>query len=278
MGLDGRAGDSVELVDLRPQLARRDLLEVEHQRHRGSSLDAGRGGGSISSRSTRKEHHMPFELPDLPVCLRRARAPHRRRDDADPPRPAPQGLRRQRERRARRHVACRRRQHRFGADQPRDPARREAGPGPEQRRRPREPQSLLADHEPRRRRRTVRRPREGDRRDVRELRRAQGRGDRRRRQALRQRLDVARVGRHRSLALLDAESGLADPAGRLAAARNRRLGACVLPQVSRTSARPTSKPGGTSSTGTRSDGDTQRRASRRTRAPRAISRAWFSPA
>ena len=42
---------------------------------------------------------------------------------------------------------------------------------------------------------------------------------------------LARLGRHRPRRLLDAEPGLAGPAGRRAAARHRRLGARVLPQV-----------------------------------------------
>ena len=49
----------------------------------------------------------------------------------------------------------------------------------------------------------------GDRRDLRRLRRAQGRGQRRRRQAVRQRLGVARLGRHGLAVVLDAEPGLA---------------------------------------------------------------------
>ena len=42
---------------------------------------------------------------------------------------------------------------------------------------------------------------------------------------------LARLGRHRPRRLLDAEPGLADHAERRAAARHRRLGARVLPQV-----------------------------------------------
>src|SRR6266496_4091516 len=165
------------------------------------------------------------------VPLRRARAAHRRRDDADPPRHAPQGLRRQRECRPRRNRVGHRRGG-AGTRRPRgDPPRRQAENGPKQRRRPREPHLLLADHEPRRRRRADRRPEEGDRRPVGQHRRAEEGRERRRRQALRQRLDVARVGRERSRPLLDAEPGFTAPPGRRAAARHRRLGARVLPQV-----------------------------------------------
>ena len=42
---------------------------------------------------------------------------------------------------------------------------------------------------------------------------------------------LARVGRHRPLRLLDAEPGLTDSAGRHPAARDRRVGARLLPQV-----------------------------------------------
>ena len=72
-----------------------------------------------------------------------------------------------------------------------DPHRR-----PQQRRRPREPHALLADHEPGRRRLARRRARRGDRRRLRRRRRAQGGSQRRGREALRQRLDLARLGRH----------------------------------------------------------------------------------
>ena len=90
--------------------------------------------------------------------LRRARAPHRRGDDARPPRQAPPGLRRQSERRPGGDRVGRPRR-RGRAAQPLQPARRQAGPGPQQRRRPLQPLALLADAQPRRRRRAQRRPR-----------------------------------------------------------------------------------------------------------------------
>ena len=66
---------------------------------------------------------------------------------------------------------------------------------------------------------------------VRRSRRAQGRGQRRRREALRQRLDVARARRRLARGDVDAEPGLAADGGQDAAARHRRLGARLLPQV-----------------------------------------------
>ena len=74
-----------------------------------------------------------------------------------------------------------------------DPHRR-----PQQRRRPREPLALLADHEPGRRRRARGRAGRRDRRHVRRRRRAEGAGQRRRRQALRQRLDAGSSGTGRA--------------------------------------------------------------------------------
>ena len=84
---------------------------------------------------------------------------------------------------------------------------------PQQRRRPRQPLALLGDHEPGRRRR-ARRARSADAIDdtFGERRRAQAAGERRRREALRLRLDVARPRRHGPRRLLDAEPGLADDA------------------------------------------------------------------
>ena len=62
--------------------------------------------------------------------------------------------------------------------------------GAEQRRRPRQPHHVLADHGAQRRRRCDRRDRRRDQRRVRRLRQVQGRGGRRRRSAVRQRLGV----------------------------------------------------------------------------------------
>ena len=106
----------------------------------------------------------PEETPDglfgsrPSLRLRRARAPHRRGDDARPPRQAPPGLRRQSQRRPGGDRVGRPR-GRGRAAQPLQPARRQAGPGPQQRRRPLQPLALLADAQPRRRRRARRRPR-----------------------------------------------------------------------------------------------------------------------
>src|SRR5207237_229074 len=75
------------------------------------------------------------------------------------------------------------------------------------------------------------RARRGDRRRVRQPRRAEEGRQRRRRQPLRFRLDVARSRRHGPFRLLDAEPGLADHAVGRAAARHRRLGALLLPEV-----------------------------------------------
>ena len=62
-------------------------------------------------------------------------------------------------------------------------------------------------------------------------RRTQKGDQRRRRQALRQRLDVARLRRHRPRGPLDAEPGQPAPRERRAAARHRRVGARLLPQL-----------------------------------------------
>ena len=60
---------------------------------------------------------------------------------------------------------------------------------------------------------------------------AEGRRQRRRRQALRQRLDVARLRRHRARRQVDAEPGQPAARQRRAAPRHRRLGARLLPQL-----------------------------------------------
>ena len=82
--------------------------------------------------------------PGSPVRLRRAGAAHRRADDAHPPRQAPQGLRRQRERRARGHLP---REHAGRGDRrgPLAGARGQAHRRAQQRRRPSQPQPLLGD-------------------------------------------------------------------------------------------------------------------------------------
>ena len=60
---------------------------------------------------------------------------------------------------------------------------------------------------------------------------AQDGDQRRRRQALRQRLDVAGLRRHRSCRQVDAEPGQPAARERRAAPRHRRLGARLLPQL-----------------------------------------------
>ena len=84
---------------------------------------------------------------------------------------------------------------------------RQAGPRPQQRRRPREPHLLLADHEPGRRRRALRRPGVGDRREVRLVRRLQGGVQERRHRPVRLGLGLARPRRLRHRDHLDAEPG-----------------------------------------------------------------------
>ena len=96
-----------------------------------------------------------------------------------------------------------------GPREPRDHPRGQARGRPQQRRRPREPHALLGDHGAGRRRRAVGRPRRGDRRHLRLARRPQGAGQRRGRQALRLRLELARVGRDGPRGALDPEPGLA---------------------------------------------------------------------
>ena len=70
-----------------------------------------------------------------------------------------------------------------------------------------------------------------DRRRLRRPRQAEGGSQRRRREALRQRLVVARLGRHRPRRLLDPEPGQPDHDRRHAAPRHRRVGARLLPPV-----------------------------------------------
>ena len=108
----------------------------------------------------------------------------------------------------------------------------------QQRRRPREPHAVLGD---------ARRPNGGGEPsgalgeavavDVRRVRRPQAADDRRRHQAVRLRLVVARLGRHRPRRAVDAEPGLAGHGRQDAAARDRRLGARLLPQVPEPAAR-----------------------------------------
>src|SRR5581483_4374147 len=86
-------------------------------------------------------------------------------------------------------------------------------------------------HEAEGRRRSVGRARVGDRGHVRRSRPAEGGAQRRGREAVRLRLDVARLGRLRPGGHVDAEPGQPADGGEDAAARHRRLGARLLPQV-----------------------------------------------
>ena len=162
--------------------------------------------------------------------IRRARASHRRGDDAGPPRQAPPGLRRQGERRPRGHRVGRRRRPRR-PQVARQPAGRQAGPGPQQRGRPRQPHVLLDHDEPGRRRRAERSARGGDRLDVRQPRRAQGEGQGGRRRSVRLGLGLAGPRRRRAEGHLDRQPGLTRLQRPDAAAGRRRLGARLLPQV-----------------------------------------------
>ena len=76
-------------------------------------------------------------------------------------------------------------------------------------------------------------------------------GQRRRRQALRLGLELARPRRHRSRRHLDAEPGLADHGARRRPCSASTSGSTPTTSTTRTGARTTSPPGGTSSTGTR---------------------------
>ena len=124
-----------------------------------------------------------------------------------------------------------RRVRRGGAAQPRSAARGQADGGPQQRRRPRQPLALLGDHGPAGGWLAERRARERDRLGVRQLRLLQGDVQPERRDTVRQRLDLARVERQRARGVLDSQPGLADPPGPRSRARQRRLGARVLPDL-----------------------------------------------
>ena len=126
--------------------------------------------------------------------LRRPRAPYRRGDDEGAPRQAPPGLRGQGQRRARGHRLGRQ-ADRGGPPEPRLAALRQAGPGPQQRRRPLQPLAVLGVDEPGRRRRALRRARRRDQRRVRLVRRLQGEAQGDRRRPVRLRLGLARPRR-----------------------------------------------------------------------------------
>ena len=84
---------------------------------------------------------------------------------------------------------------------------------------------------PQRRRRAERRPRRRDRRQVRLVRRLQGRLQGRRHQPVRLGLGLARQGRRRPRGRLDGQPGQPGHERQGAAARRRRLGARLLPQL-----------------------------------------------
>ena len=103
--------------------------------------------------------------------------------------------------------------------------------GPQQRRRPLQPLAVLGVDVPERRRPARRRPGRRDRRRVRLVRRVQGKAEGRRRRPVRVRLGVARPRRVRARGRLDPQPGQPDLLRPGTAARSRRLGARVLPQV-----------------------------------------------
>ncbi|CAA9476530.1 MAG: Superoxide dismutase [Mn], partial [uncultured Solirubrobacteraceae bacterium] len=164
------------------------------------------------------------------VRRRRARAAHRRADDDDSSRQASPGVRRQAQRgagwnRARRSTD--RRGHRRPRLDPGGQAHRRSQP----RRRPPEPLAVLAFDEPRRRRHARWRTGRSDRRGVRLLRRLQGHVRGRRCRPVRLGLGLARPRRRQARRHEHAQSGQPDQLGPDPAARQRRLGARVLPEV-----------------------------------------------
>ena len=195
---------------------------------------------------------MAFEVPPAAIRLRRTPANYRRADDAAPPRQAPPGLRRQCEQGARGHAARRRTVGRADPDQPRHAPRRQRGP-------PRATTSA-ATQTTRSSGRSWRRTAAAPRRRARprpsptafgRLRRAEGGSERRRREALRLRLDVARPRRHRARRDLDAEPGLADLGRAARRSSASTSGSTPTTSITRTGGPTTWRPGGTSSTGTR---------------------------
>ncbi|CAA9544911.1 MAG: Superoxide dismutase [Mn], partial [uncultured Thermomicrobiales bacterium] len=170
-----------------------------------------------------------------PAALRRRRvgAAHRRPDDADPPRPAPQHLRHQPQRRPRRQ----RRAGGYGCrvvdQEPGPGAGRQADRRPQQRRRSRQPHPVLADHGAERRRRPDRRHRGGDRPRFRLLRRPEGGRRQGRGRPLRLRLGLGRPRRRRQTRRHQHPEPGQPPDGRLRYPRPRGgcLGARLLPEV-----------------------------------------------
>src|SRR6185437_7336975 len=71
--LDRGARDPVELVHLRAQLPRRDLLELEDKRHLAPLTGTLPSGGSISSGQRERSMHA-LRTPGSSLRIRRARA------------------------------------------------------------------------------------------------------------------------------------------------------------------------------------------------------------
>ncbi len=203
-GSPGHARGQIAATARIPSLSRSCRARPFPTRMAGDSIRL--GSNMILKSRTRRSNGFHGSRPAL--RLRRARAAHRRGDDARPPRQAPPGLRRQSERSARGDRVGRPRR-RGRAAQPLEPAGRQAGPGAQQRRRPLQPLALLADAQPRRRRRAERRAGQRDRRDLRLLRLVQGRVQKSRPHPLRLRLGLAGQGQLRPRRRLDAEPGLA---------------------------------------------------------------------
>ena len=175
---------------------------------------------------------MAYSVRPLDVCLRRARAAHRRPDDGDPSRQAPRGLRHQPERRAR--------GHRVDGPADRGACSRTSTSVPEEKRTAvRNNGGGHANHTlfweimgptaaaSRRASSGLRSTRHFGSFD--ELKAA---GERRRSQALRRRAGAGSSGTGPDWpSYSTAEPGLAGHGVRRAAARNRRLGARLLPQL-----------------------------------------------
>ena len=99
-----------------------------------------------------REHYSAKESVHVPLAsaaavrLRRARAAHRRADDADPPRQAPRGVREQPQRGARKASRSAGQERRGLIKTSQRGARRHPHRRAQQRRRTREPHDVLADH------------------------------------------------------------------------------------------------------------------------------------
>jgi hypothetical protein len=258
--LHALAGDPVELEQLGLELPCGDLIEIGHCRHSGPPASTRGSGGSISQRDpiSGERRGDGFRASRAALRLRRARAAHRRADDARPPRQAPPGLRRQGERAL---------DGTEWEDQPSSEVLRASTSCPATSEARAQQRGGHANHtlfweimspdgggEP-----------SGDLAAA--IDDAFGSLD-----DLKASVNDAGVNRFgsgwpgssgtaRARGQVDREPGLTpiSAAGRRAAARHRRLGARLLPQVPRTGARTTWPRGGTSSTGTRSRGTTPRR-------------------